>query len=134
MRKQLKTQETSIRDVLEKTAKNLDIERKHLDRGEFEEMGKELNFKEAQTQNAQKTLSRVKQELMRRRGDFLKVTQYEKMFPEKIRALRERLAGIKADLAKYNNADQEQKFLETSIGKYKKLNNKRKITKSIGNL
>ena len=97
-------------------------------------MGKELDFKEAQTQNAQKTLSRVKQELMRRRGDFLKVTQYEKMFPEKIRALRERLEGIKADLAKYENADQEQKFLETSIGNGRKLIIKRKIAKSVGDL
>jgi len=115
-RDQLHLQEGKIREVLEKTSKNLDIERKHLDRGEFEEMGKELNFKEAQTENAKQTLVRVKQELVRRRTDFLKVTQFERLFPEKIKALRERLAGIKKDIAQYNNADQEQQYLESSIG------------------
>lgn len=115
-RDQLQAQENKIREVLEKTSKNLEIERKHLDRGEFEEMGKELNFKEAQTKNAKQTLVRVKQELVRRRTDFLKVTQFERLFPEKIKGLRERLAGIKKDIAQYNNAEHEQKFLESSIG------------------
>lgn len=109
--------EAQIREVLAKTAKNLEIERKQVDRGEFEEMGRELNFKEAQTQNAKQTLVRVKQELVRRRTDFLKVTQFERLFPEKIKALRERLAGIQKDISQYNNADQEQAFLEEAIGR-----------------
>ena len=117
LRDKLQTQEANIREVLEKTAKNLEIEKKHLDRGEFEEMGKELDFKEAQTQNAKQTLTRVKQELMRRRADFLKVMQFERVFPEKIKGLRERLTGIKKDLLKFSNVDQEQQFLEKSIGK-----------------
>lgn len=88
-----------------------------MDRGEFEEMGKELDFKEAQTKNAQQTLARVKQELLRRRTDFLKVTQFERLFPEKIKSLRERLTSIKKDILKFNNVDQEQQFLENSIGR-----------------
>lgn len=115
LRAQLKTRETDIRGLLESTAKNLDIEKKHLDRGEFEEMGKELDFKQAQTKNAQHTLARVKQELLRRRTDFLKVTQFERLFPEKIKGLRERLANLKRDLATFENVEQETQFLGGSI-------------------
>lgn len=128
LREHLQVLEADIRSVLAKTAKNLEVERKQVDRGEFEEMGRELNFKEAQTQNAKQTLVRVKQELLRRRTDFLKVTQFERLFPEKIKSLRERLASIQKDIAQYNNADQEQAFLEGAIGRI----NCRKATEAVG--
>lgn len=102
---------------MEETAKNLSIEKKNFDKQEFEEMGNELNFKEVQTENAQITLVRVRQELFRRREDFMKIHQFERLFPQKIKGLRQRLDSIKKEIAQFDNREAEKKFLASNIGK-----------------
>lgn len=116
LRKSLEERETRISLLLEKTTKNLEIERKGLDRHEFEELGKELNFKQNQTQNAERTLARVRQELLRRREDCRKIQQFERVFPQKMANLKEQLEKMREEIRMFDNKEQERQQITQSIG------------------
>ena len=106
----------------DKITKNMNLIKNAPSQRDFEEMGKEINFKRQQAENSEETLIRLQHEHLRRQEELHRVDEIEDTLPERIKQFKAMIESMKNEIVLFDRKDAEKKaiiqkadFLKTKI-------------------